>query len=397
MWPAFWMLGNNIDTVHWPVCGEIDIMENIGRTPSTVYGTIHGDGYARQGLGRSYTLPGGQQLHDDYHVFGAVWSPFLVQFYIDGIVYATLTRASLMYDAGWRFYDHPFFIIFDLAVGGPWAGNPDVTTVWPQFMTIDYVRAYQWTPGPGAPVNLTASAVSNSQIQLNWQASGTPGVAYNVYRSPTSGFTPDLTSVIATDVSSTSFLDTELGAMTAYFYRVTATAQQSAESDPSNEAGDTTPLFGTSGGPIRINAGGYGVENFAGDVDFAGGRVNASTSPIDTSVVTNPAPQQVYQTERWGPSTYTVSTLTPGANYTLRLHFCEPVFNGPNQRTFHVRINANQVLTDFDIFAAAGAKNKAVVQEFTVNADDSGQLVIEFLTGTHNNPSVRGLELIPTT
>jgi hypothetical protein len=185
--------------------------------------------------------------------------------------------------------------------------------------------------------------------------------------------------------------------MTAYFYRVTATAQQSAESDPSNEAGDTTPLFGTSGGPIRINAGGYGVENFAGDVDFAGGRVNASTSPIDTSVVTNPAPQQVYQTERWGPSTYTVSTLTPGANYTLRLHFCEPVFNGPNQRTFHVRINANQVLTDFDIFAAAGAKNKAVVQEFTVNADDSGQLVIEFLTGTHNNPSVRGLELIPTT
>ena len=395
MWPAFWMLGNNIDTVHWPTCGEIDIMENIGRTPSTVYGTIHADGYANQGLGLSYTLPGGQQLHDAYHIFGVVWSPYLLQFYIDDIVYASFTPASLMYGAGWRFQDHPFFIIFDLAVGGPWAGNPDSTTVWPQTMTIDYVRAYQWTPGPDAPSNLSATAISNSQIQLNWQASGTPGVTYNVYRSTMPGFRPDLTSLIVTGVTSANFRDVELSPNSTYYYLVTATEQQSAESDATNQGSDTTPLWGTSGGPILIDTGGYGEDSFSGDLDFSGGNTNAFTSPIDTSAVTNPAPQQVYQTERWGPSTYTIPTLTPGGAYTLRLHFCETVFNGPNQRTFHVNVNGNQVLTDFDIYTAAGGKNKAVVEEFNVSGDDNGQLLIEFLRGAHNNPSIRGIELIP--
>src|SRR5262249_19418558 len=154
MWPAFWMLGNNFDVVGWPRCGEIDIMENIGRTPSTAYGTLHGVQYANLGLGGSYTLPNGQQLHDDYHLFGIIWSPYQIQFYIDDTVYATLSRSSLMNGAQWPFYDHPFFIIFDLAVGGPWAGNPDATTVWPQYMYVDYVRAYQWTPGPAAATNL---------------------------------------------------------------------------------------------------------------------------------------------------------------------------------------------------------------------------------------------------
>src|SRR5262249_48868950 len=113
MWPAFWMLGNNIDAVGWPRCGEVDIMENIGRTPSTAYGTIHGRQYANLGLGSSYTLPEGQQFHDDYHTFGAIWSPYQIQFYVDGFVYVTLSRSSLMYGAEWPFYDHAFFIIFD--------------------------------------------------------------------------------------------------------------------------------------------------------------------------------------------------------------------------------------------------------------------------------------------
>jgi beta-glucanase (GH16 family) len=395
MWPAFWMLGNNIDAVSWPRCGEIDIMENIGRTPSTTYGTIHGPQYANQGLGRSYTLPDGQQLHDDYHIFGTRWSPYQIEFYMDDVVYATLARSSLMYGAEWPFYDHPFFLIFDLAVGGPWAGNPDTTTVWPQLMSIDYVRAYQWTPGPAAPGNLTAAAISNSQIQLNWDASATDGVGYNVYRGTDPNFLADITSLIATDVTLPAFSDVELTANTAYFYQVTATGSQSAESDPGGPAGDTTLISETNGGAILIDAGGYGVENFAGDVDFAGGNTNAFTSPIDTSGVTDPAPEHVYQTERWGASTYTIATLTPGASYRLRLHFCETSFNAANQRTFNVAVNGERLLTEFDVFAAAGGKNKAVVREFSVSADDGGQLMIQFLPGSHNNPSIRGIELIP--
>jgi beta-glucanase (GH16 family) len=398
MWPAFWMLGNNIDQVSWPACGEIDIMENIGRTPSTAYGTIHGPQYANQGLGRSYTLPDGQQFQDDYHVFGMVWSPYQIQFYVDDVVYGTLSRSSLMYGAPWPFYDHAFFIIFDLAVGGPWAGPPDDTTVWPQYMYIDYVRAYQWTPGPLPPANLSATAVSNSQIQLAWDPSATDGVSYNVYRGQTPDFVPDLTTVIATDVTAAAFSDAELSANTSYYYLVTASGQQSAESDPTNEAGDTTLVSETSGGPIRIDAGGYGVDDFVGDTDATGGSTNAFTVEIDTSAVSDPAPQHVYQTERWGPSTYTIATLTPGASYLVRLHLCETTFSPPNRRTFNVTINGAPVLTEFDIYAAAGGLNKAVVPEFAVTADDNGQLTVKFLQGTqgtNHNPSVRGIEVIP--
>jgi beta-glucanase (GH16 family) len=397
MWPAFWMLGNNIDAVGWPACGEIDIMENIGRTPSTVYGTIHGPQYANQGLGSSYTLLPGHEFHDDYHIFGAIWSPYQIQFYVDDTVYVTLSRSSLMYGAQWPFYDHPFFIIFDLAVGGPWAGNPDATTVWPQYMYIDYVRAYQWNPGPAAPANLSAAALSNSQIQLNWDPSSSDSVSYNVYRSTDPGVVFDFANIIATDVSSATFTDVELTANTTYYYQVTVTGLQSAESNPTAPANDTTLVSETNGGPIRIDTGGYGVENFDADTDFTdtNTNTNAWTVAIDTSAVTDPAPQRVYQTERWGPSTYTIPTLTPEGSYRLRLHFCETSFNGPNQRAFNVTVNGVQLLTDFDIFAAAGGKNKAVVQEFSVSADDNGQLVIQFIPGAHNNPSVRGIELIP--
>jgi len=310
-------------------------------------------------------------------------------------VYATLSRSSLMYGAEWPFNDHAFFIILNLAVGGPWAGNPDATTVWPQYMYVDYVRAYQWTPGPGAPANLAATAVSNSQIQLTWDASASGGVTYNVYRSTDPGFVPDTTNLIATDVSSTGVSDVELSASTTYFYQVTASGAQSVESDPAGPASDSTLVSETHGGPIRISAGGYGVEAFSGDIDFSGGSTNAWTSSIDSTGVIDPAPVHVYQTERWGPSTYTISTLTPGGSYLLRLHFCETSFNGPNQRTFNVTVNDDPVLTEFDVFMAAGGKNKAVVREFGVTADGSGQLVIQLIRGSHNNPSIRGLELIP--
>lgn len=142
LWPAFWMLGDDIDRTGWPACGEIDIMENIGREPSKVHGTIHGPGYSGSGgIGAPFALSDGKRFADDYHIFAVEWEPQAIRFYVDGYLYATRTPTDLPRGAKWV-YDHPFFIILNLAVGGSWPGDPDRTTVFPQTMMVDYVRVY---------------------------------------------------------------------------------------------------------------------------------------------------------------------------------------------------------------------------------------------------------------
>jgi beta-glucanase (GH16 family) len=145
VWPAFWMLGNNSETAGWPGCGEIDIMENIGREPFLVHGTIHGPGYSgEKGIGSPHLLPSGR-FADDYHVFATEWEPNQIRFYVDDHLYATRAPADLPAGAKWV-YDHPFYVILDLAIGGGWPGNPDETTTFPQTMLVDYVRVYQKVP-----------------------------------------------------------------------------------------------------------------------------------------------------------------------------------------------------------------------------------------------------------
>jgi beta-glucanase (GH16 family) len=142
IWPAFWMLGDDINTVGWPGSGEIDIMENIGKEPSTVHGTIHGPGYSgANAIGKAYSISSGA-FSDDYHVFAVEWEPNVIRWYVDGTLYSTLTPANLPSGSRWV-YDHNFFIILNLAVGGGWPGNPDSTTAFPQQMLVDYVRVYQ--------------------------------------------------------------------------------------------------------------------------------------------------------------------------------------------------------------------------------------------------------------
>jgi beta-glucanase (GH16 family) len=142
VWPAFWMLGNNINTAGWPTCGEIDIMENIGREPSLVHGTIHGPGYSgANGIGAPYALKTGA-FSDGFHVFAVEWKPNAIRWYVDGQLYRTRTPADLPAGAAWV-YDHPFFMLLNVAVGGYWPGDPDSTTVFPQKMYVDYVRVYR--------------------------------------------------------------------------------------------------------------------------------------------------------------------------------------------------------------------------------------------------------------
>ncbi|HEX3557652.1 MAG TPA: glycoside hydrolase family 16 protein [Pyrinomonadaceae bacterium] len=143
VWPAFWLLGDDIDSAGWPACGEIDIIENIGREPSTVHGTLHGPGYSgANGIGAPYTLPGGRRFADAFHIFAVEWEPKEIRWYVDGKLYETRTPADLPAGAKWV-YDHPFFIILNFAVGGGWPGDPDATTRFPQTMLVDYVRVYK--------------------------------------------------------------------------------------------------------------------------------------------------------------------------------------------------------------------------------------------------------------
>jgi beta-glucanase (GH16 family) len=142
IWPAFWMLGANLDEAHWPGAGEIDIMENIGREPGTVHGTIHGPGYSgAKGIGAPYSLPSGR-FADDYHVYAIEWDPNQIRFYVDDHLYETRTPADLPQGTKWV-YDHPFFVLLNCAVGGGWPGNPDDTSTYPQKMLVDYVRVYK--------------------------------------------------------------------------------------------------------------------------------------------------------------------------------------------------------------------------------------------------------------
>jgi beta-glucanase (GH16 family) len=143
IWPAFWMMGDDIGKIDWPKCGEIDIMENIGKEPTLVHGTIHGPGYSGdKGIGSQFSLPDNARFADDFHIYAVEWEPKAIRFYVDDHLYGTRTPAELPKGTKWV-YDHPFFMLLNVAVGGSWPGNPDATSQFPQTMLVDYVRVYK--------------------------------------------------------------------------------------------------------------------------------------------------------------------------------------------------------------------------------------------------------------
>lgn len=249
-------------------------------------------------------------------------------------------------------------------------------------------------PPPQPASNLAARAISSGQINLSWTASPTSGVTYSIFRSTTSGFTPSSSNRIANGQIGAAFTDTGLAASTAYFYLVEAVNPGGVASTATNQASATTPVASST--TVQINAGGPAVSPFVADVDFAGGSTINHANTIDLSGVTNPAPMTVYQTARTGNFTYTVPVFNPGSSQTVRLHFAETFFSTAGSRTFNVSINGTQVLANFDVFAAAGAKNKAVIEQFTESANPSGQYVIQF-TSVVNNSLLSGIEVISGT
>jgi beta-glucanase (GH16 family) len=157
MWPAFWMMGNNIVTEGWPGCGEVDIQERINAAthPDWNAGSVHGTGFVGENLGTTYHFPSGQTAAG-WHTYGMSWQPGSVQFYIDdpANIYATYTPASLssLKGAVWPFDSgNGRFFILNLAVGGSWPGNPNSSTPFPAEMLVDYVRVYSYGNAAPAP------------------------------------------------------------------------------------------------------------------------------------------------------------------------------------------------------------------------------------------------------
>ncbi|WP_243322580.1 glycoside hydrolase family 16 protein [Geothrix sp. SG200] len=143
IWPAFWLLGTDISSNGWPTCGEIDIMESIGSQPSWIYGTIHGPGYSgASGLSTGSQLGTGTYA-DAFHTYAVEWEGTQIRFYVDNFLYVTRTPADLPKNGALWVFDHPFFILLNVAVGGNWPGSPDSSTVFPQQMLVDYVRVYR--------------------------------------------------------------------------------------------------------------------------------------------------------------------------------------------------------------------------------------------------------------
>jgi beta-glucanase (GH16 family) len=184
LWPAFWMLGTDIDRVGWPQTGEIDIMEYVGRLPNEIFGTIHGPGYSGgQSYGQSYDL--GELVANNYHTFAVEWEPNKIVWYLNGNVYHQATPNDAFLQGKQWVYNHPFFMLLNVAVGGNFGGAVGPETTFPQTTLVDYIRLYQTPP---QPVAFTATFQDNFS---GWQLITLPLAAF---QSP-SGQTPDLTAI----------------------------------------------------------------------------------------------------------------------------------------------------------------------------------------------------------
>lgn len=149
--------------------------------------------------------------------------------------------------------------------------------------------------------------------------------------------------------------------------------------------------------PIQVEAGGGPTGPFVADTDFTGGNGYTSPNPVEISGVVNPAPASLYQSQRYGQFQYIFSGLTPGKHYTARLHFAETYWTLPGERLFNVLINRDIVLQDFDVFAAAGGTNRALVEQFQTGADPFGNVTITFTNGSADNAMVSGIEILDPT
>ncbi|MCS7337881.1 MAG: family 16 glycosylhydrolase [Verrucomicrobiae bacterium] len=389
-WPALWMLGTNITSVGWPSCGEIDVMEAKGSWTNTVQGTIH---YADSAGNHTYqtkihTFPNPTDSITNFHTYAVEWTSNQIKWLVDSATVHVWSNWSSAVGPFPAPFDRDFFIIMNLAIGGSYLGYPsdaeiNAGTVFPGQMVVDYVRVYEYVPAPPSTPTWQAAAAANGKVYLSWAAP--PGaLGYLIKRSPTSGGPYAIIAAIATN----AFVDTSVQNCASYYYTVRATNSVGASPDSIE-----TPVH-INAYHLAINSGGGTAMQFGADTNFAGGtQATPFSGTVDTNGLNAPAPQAVYQTERYGNFSYTFAGLIPGEEYLVRLHFAEVYWTSTNKRRFNVFINGTQVLTNFDIVAAAGAPNKAIIKEFAATPTTYGQINIQFTT-VLDNAKCSGIELI---
>jgi len=247
LWPAFWMLGADFDRAGWPSAGAVDIMENVDTTsrsnglgPDTIRASLHGPGYAGGNSRRhDYRLPNGARVDDDsFHTYGILWSPGMLQFYVDdpSNIFFVEDASSLPEGGQWVF-DKPFYLVMNLAVGGDWSGDPDSTTPSKNDLLIDYVRVYripsiaptiEWHPvqvvsGASASSPVTLHAVEGTG-RVFLSCSTEPASAVCSLESSTVDFSKSASQQDVLTILTDAVLDERRGLAPPGSYRVTISA-----------------------------------------------------------------------------------------------------------------------------------------------------------------------------
>jgi|GEM_PF-4570444 len=413
-WPAFWMLGSNFKQVGWPQCGEIDIMESAGNRPSVITGTIHGPNV---GAGSPYRLPHKRQFWQHYHVFQVFWSPGSIQFACDSHVYACFTPSDQV-RGGWVF-DHPFYIILNVAEGGAYGGATAKSAKFPQTMLVNWVKVYGWNLH--IPQHLRAVRLKSGVVNLTWRDATYDQTGFEIERSTSATFaTLDRRWLIAPNLS--AWVDRSSAAAGTYYYRMAALAPRlkSARLEtptiksravkhslspkrwimsaftPAVLATDATanrPATWSSQPVLAINCGDLKPHGaFRADVGFADGGTpeHGTNHVIRVAGVPGAAPQVVYQYSRFGSFTYHLRGLVPGKKYQVVLYLAEYYWRGPRKRLFAVFANYHLKLSDFDIYAQAGGRYRAVDESFTCHASKRGTILLKFVS-QRDNAQVNGI------
>ena len=386
-WPAFWLLGTNFSKVGWPQCGEIDIMEYSGNRPGQITGTIHGpDGVDAGGV---YFPAHGHRFWKKYHTFGCYWSPGSIRFECDGHVYATFTPLD-QNRGGWVF-NHPFYLILNLAEGGPYGGATRATAKFPQTMLVDWIKVLPWKIH--IPAMATPVALGSGKVLVSWNDSAFDQTGFILQRSGSAAFSA-IAETRHFSANRTDFVDPGVGTKQRWFYRIRATAgrQKSRWTKP---VAITTPTAGQKPQIVSrmfrnarvvraINVGGSAHGTFSEDQDCLTACGKTKTGPVNMSQISADVPEKVLQSNRFGTFTYLVPGLKPHGRYVVELFFAENYWKGPGKRLFAVFINNRQVLNDFDIYAAAGGANRAIERSFAARADADGHLVLRLASQRDN-------------
>jgi Malectin domain len=261
-------------------------------------------------------------------------------------------------------------------------------------LTVTPAAAGACISGSPAPANVNGSAQSATQVNLTWSPSASPAActveSYDVFRSTNSKFTPSADNEIANGLTVAAFDDKTALCNLTYYYSIAAIDEAGSSVTSAPVAATTNACPVTSA--VAIKSGGPAVSSFKADEDFSGGGVVETTGTITTINVPKGLPMELFQSSRAGNFSYDVKGFAPNSSHTVTLYFIEPTFDAVGSRLFNVAINGGTVLSNFDIFLAAGDQDTPLVHKFSATANGNGEYLITF-TPVLGDALVSGLQI----